>query len=66
MDINKLFKWLEDHPHMTIDLHKNNNGFDVVVRYHSFSSEKNAVSFCQFLQYSLANEQEPKGERTIH
>jgi|14BtaG_2_1085337.scaffolds.fasta_scaffold22930_2 hypothetical protein len=63
---DKILEWLDDHPHMTIDLHKNKNGYDVVVRYHTFQTEKNAVSFCKFLQYSLSNEQETTETRTIH
>ena len=66
MSDTKLLEWLNDHPHMTIDLHKNKDGFDVVVRYHTFKSERNAVSFCKFLQYSLTNEQEPREPRTFH
>ena len=66
MSDTKLLEWLNDHPHMTIDLHKNKNGFDVVVRYHTFKSERNAVSFCKFLQYSLTNEQQTTEPRTIH
>ena len=50
MENKKLLEWLDDHPHMTIDLHKNKDGYDVVVRNHTFKTEKNAVSFCKFLQ----------------
>jgi hypothetical protein len=66
MSKDKLLEWLEDHPHMTIDLHKSKEGYDVVVRYHTFQSEKNAVSFCKFLQYSLTNETEQREPQTIH
>lgn len=66
MDKDDLLTWLEDHPLMTIDLHKSKEGFDVVVRYHSFKSEQNAVNFCKFLQYSLTNETQAREPQTIH